>query len=711
MMRIFNSGFFKAEVWILICWLPFTLALGQGNPKAALRMADLNFEEGNYREAIIYYNKYLGSNSRNDKAIERLAFSQLQMRDLAGAIRRYQSLLTIRASKNPVILYHLAEAYHLNEDYSKAMDYYKQFLSSSKQKDDLRLIAIDQIKRCGVGLRNSINKQGILVENLGPDVNTVFDDFGPVESPNISNRIYFSSNRSIKKIDQIGKRSKLIGRKEVQHSDLFVTEIIEGIWGRAEPMNISLNTEHDEILGDFVSDGSIAFFWRGSESLAANWYVDTFMTGSSSGSLLRGVPFYHRAIQKGIFFYSDSLLFFSSNRPGGFGGFDLYYSSFKEGRWTPPQNMGPGINSPFDEITPFLANDGETIYFSSNGLTSMGDFDIFKAKFDRRKDRWEPPENLGKPINSAGRDLGCHFSWDGKYAYFGSDRNSGYGGLDLYSVYFYDPLSEQTTTSFPWFEEQTTQGNREELLLFDKREKFKIPVFKFNDQAKVITTKNSAALDSLVEFLNAYPKLGISIFCFTYPQKDKNLELFLSIQAAKQVADYMRQRGVSTFRLYIRSFGSHYSQAKPDQNPGPIDQRIEFSIFHLDSTSLLFQEELFIQRNNSHEPTFAFWEKMRGITFSVQFIETTQMYKGQILNGFSGSTIELVDWSDIMRYCSGVFNNFAQAQDHFARIREFGVSKPLIVPYLDGKRLNTEEISENTLNKYPTLRDFLVIQN
>lgn len=125
-------------------------------------------------------------------------------------------------------------------------------------------------------------------------------------------------------------------------------------------------------------------------------------------------------------------LYFSSNRPGGFGGKDIYVSyRSANGKWLPAQNLGPLINTAGDEIEPFIHADNSTLYFTSNGLQGYGGLDIFLTRKDPAG-KWQTPENLGYPINTIGDEESIFISSDGATGYYASDRSDTHGGLDLY---------------------------------------------------------------------------------------------------------------------------------------------------------------------------------------------------------------------------------------------------------------------------------------
>ena len=128
------------------------------------------------------------------------------------------------------------------------------------------------------------------------------------------------------------------------------------------------------------------------------------------------------------------LIYFSSNRPGGIGGKDIWkVKQLPTGEWAKPFNIGGPINTAYDEEAPFISPDGKTLYFSSKGHTSIGGYDIYSA--DSRGDgSWENPVSMGYPINTVDDDLYFSVSENNQTAYYSSFREDSYGGSDIYEV-------------------------------------------------------------------------------------------------------------------------------------------------------------------------------------------------------------------------------------------------------------------------------------
>jgi hypothetical protein len=144
--------------------------------------------------------------------------------------------------------------------------------------------------------------------------------------------------------------------------------------------------------------------------------------------------------------FDEKTLFFESDQPGGFGQHDLYVSYWDEEKktWGPAINLGPTINTEFEEKGVFFHPDNKTLYFSSNGHNTMGGLDIFKTVRDPETGEWSKPENIGYPINTPDDDIYFVVTGDERYAYYSSYREDGFGEKDIYKITFLgdkkDPL-------------------------------------------------------------------------------------------------------------------------------------------------------------------------------------------------------------------------------------------------------------------------------
>ncbi len=266
------------------------------------------------------------------------------------------------------------------------------------------------------------------VENLDRAVNSPYQEYGPIYNPDDS-CLYFTSRR-----ERVSPRQKL-DWSTLPSEDIYVSQRKAGSWTGASKIQKSFNGYRHESTLHYNSDQRTLLIYKDSGG------GDIFFSSrTKEGTWAEMIPF-GRQVNSKYAEISASLtadgnkLYFASNRPGGYGGFDIYcVEKSNGGKWGKPKNLGPTINTPKDEDAPFISPDGLVLYFSSNGHAGYGDFDIYKARFEQALNTFEPPLNMGAPINSSGKDLYFTTYDNGNLNFFASDREDGHGFMDIYQA-------------------------------------------------------------------------------------------------------------------------------------------------------------------------------------------------------------------------------------------------------------------------------------
>jgi len=359
----------------------------------------------------------------------------------------FQKLLQLPKAGFREPLLYLGRIYHARHQFKEASRYYKSYLKNLPDRHDHRPMVRAALQRCANGIELKYREALAFVENLGPEVNTAYDDFAPVQSPNNNHRIYFSSNRSGSlggMRNTYGRTDNLLG--QYRCDIYFSNRDPDGGWLAGQSLDYLINSPEHEVIYGFDQAGKVLYYYRGSKLEDGQIFVDTFQRNNRrlSTDLLLS-PIDATANITIPYFLDANTVIFASRRAGGYGGYDLYQSSFLGGRWSTPQNLGPEINTIFDEITPYLAPDRRTLYFSSNHPErSLGGFDILKSVYNQGRQLWSAPFNMGLGINSAGDDSHFRLAKDGYTAYLSSNRKDSFGQRDIYVAYFYDFLPEIT---------------------------------------------------------------------------------------------------------------------------------------------------------------------------------------------------------------------------------------------------------------------------
>ncbi len=300
-------------------------------------------------------------------------------------------------------------------------------------KEKERLDEVDVlINNCTNGKTMVQNpKDKITIKNLGPGVNSVFNDYAPVISGD-EGTLIFTSRR-----DNTTGGGKAEDDNE-WYEDLYHSVKSDTIWSTAVNMGPTINSPvHDASVG-LSPDGQELFMYKDDGKNRGDIYV-SILTGTvwSSPKALGSTINSNGSWEKSASTTADeNIIFFSTNKHGGYGGHDIYMTrKLPSGEFGPAINLGPKINTKHDEDCPFIHLDGKTLYFSSKGHKSMGGYDIFHCTIDLKTGEIiSEVENIGYPINTADDDVFFVWTADNKRAYFASEREGGFGEKDIYML-------------------------------------------------------------------------------------------------------------------------------------------------------------------------------------------------------------------------------------------------------------------------------------
>lgn len=269
--------------------------------------------------------------------------------------------------------------------------------------------------------------RNVEIENLGQTINTKYDEYVPLITAD-EKMMVFTSRR-----DGNGNTKDPNGR---YFENIYQTTKENGVWQKPTFLNKSINTSTNDASAGLSADGTLMYIFRTNEDLmSGDLYesrmgLDDWETPKKLGGQINSKYIETSASVTP----SERTLYFSSDRPGGLGGKDIYkVERLPNGTWGKPQNLGPTVNTENDEDAPFIHSDGRTLYFSSTGHQNMGGYDIFKTELNE-DNVWMNPENIGYPINTVTDDIFFVLAADGKSGYYSSAREGGYGGQDIYKV-------------------------------------------------------------------------------------------------------------------------------------------------------------------------------------------------------------------------------------------------------------------------------------
>ena len=671
------------------------------------RDADRFYEAGNFREALQLYREAGLETSRNKQTLLRIGISKYEINDIDGAVRIFQSLIKEGKTEAPVFLY-MAKSYQARSLFPEAMAYYKKYLQRTEANDPLREWVKDELTRCANGSRLKYADQIAYVENAGTTINSQYAEFGVKNSPTTIDKIYFNSDRAN------------VDNTSLTHNfDIYNTSLVNGRWSTPTPLPSSVNSGGYEEVSGFSGDGQILYYLSSGNG---KFVIRTDTFSGEDGVYYQGIfngPYNPDKEATDISFFNDSIILFAADLPQGHGGYDLYISVLSNGSWSAPANLGPSINTFYDERHPFITRNGQTLFYSSNSLESVGGYDVFKSVFDTKKFNWSIPENLGFPINSTSDDTHMVLAPDGMTAFISSNRKDGHGDFDIYRIFFKQPVQAHQEISFvPTFYQTILMAGADkespELTTrpVEVKEYFISHLF-IDENGDVLTPQNTKKLDLLANLLLIYPQIKAELSTFEVPLESKTFSLYFSIKKAEQAAEYLRRKGVPSNRLLLKGYGSSFPLAiNPGGSiPSPVflklNHRLEIGLHDFENEPVITHIENIPVPENLQDPLGVKFASLRhGMYYSIQIASISQILQNASLETIQEVFIEVNNMIGNYRYMVGMMPSYMEAEAKLTEMINLGFTDSFIVPYVDGVRITRDKIPNLTAT-YPDLNIYL----
>ena len=406
----------------------------------------------------------IAQNSADKKQVKKMmkdAFYEYEGQDYYSAWRLYKRVLAIEPAHEEAAMNAVASMYKLNYPTDSAF-FVAENLANNKRRGakfylarikhqqllfdeantlltnyarDKKKIHSDTEINYQLGLvknakENRAHPKQSIIKNMGTAINSPYPDYVPVIMPDES-AIYFTSKRpNPSHPNKNGDNNS--------YEDVYVSYRENNTWKQAESLGIPVNSETNDGCVAISPDGQKMIVYRTAADFVSG---DLYLTRMGKNNQWEPLQLMTSEINSpyietsACFSNDTSEIFFSSDRPGGLGGKDLYrIRKLPNGKWSAPFNLGPNINTPYDEDAPFLHPDGVTLYFSSKGHTSMGEYDVFKSVYNNETNDFGISENLGYPINDVKDDIFFVLSVDGQRGYYSSGKQESKGEVDIYEI-------------------------------------------------------------------------------------------------------------------------------------------------------------------------------------------------------------------------------------------------------------------------------------
>ncbi len=419
----------------LICFLPSVHAQSSSNPskesKAILKQARKHYRAGDFRDAVPEYESILHDYADDSKVIFELGVSYLhsyqQPKDLEFLERSYN----MEGKTNKKINYWLGRANHLNYNFGKAHEFYELYLNQLRRFQRSQRTDIENLMEQSRYAKHLCEiPQRYIIEKVEGGINSEFSEHSPITSMDGSTLIYTSRHPN-----EVNNMEMDVGGA-YREKIYYTTKNDSGRWNT--PILLDIDPEFKNHLATMqlfdnatkmllyksTHQGDIYYSEKQADS---SWSVPTEYQNINSTEWEADVYLSR----------NDDIIFVSTDRFTKDGNLNIYYSErLADSSWGELIDVGDSVNTPFDENSPFLSNDGKRLYFSSNGHKSMGGYDVFMVERDSVTGNWGTPQNMGYPINTPDDDVYFYFGYNGWTGYTSSYRTGGLGEKDIYKITF-----------------------------------------------------------------------------------------------------------------------------------------------------------------------------------------------------------------------------------------------------------------------------------
>lgn len=414
----------KVFFYIFILFSP-QLLFGQSFNKL-LRQGTKSYNKGEINQALEYYLQAEALEPGNVNLNFYIGRTYLLTDYKHHALPYLTKVSKIAPNIDPNLKYFLGLACQHNYLFEDAIDHYKDFGDAHRYNKEIALQKIKECKHADSLIRTPV---AVDIANLGPRINSPEHEYVPIITPDES-VLVFTSRRE-------GSTGGLRTKDNELYEDIYISyNLGNNEWSQAQPISKNINTKYHDATVALSADGKELYLYR--EEGEGDIFMATFDGKTWSDPQALPYPINTRFWETALSVTPDGKkAFFSSDRPGGYGGLDIYVSEKQpDGSWGAPVNLGPKINTEGHEDSPFIHPDLQTLYFSSDGHPGLGGYDVFKSEWENGE--WQQPENMGYPINSPDNNFHFIMAGDRKHGYYSSIQEDGMGKSDIYRITFLD---------------------------------------------------------------------------------------------------------------------------------------------------------------------------------------------------------------------------------------------------------------------------------
>jgi outer membrane protein OmpA-like peptidoglycan-associated protein len=380
-------------------------------------LANQELDNNMYDDVINELQQALHADSNFVEAHGLLADVYRQRRQHKEAAEEYNKAITLNPEYSHAAYLRVSdEEIHIAR-YEDAKRHAEKFLTYEDVNPQNMLLGKKLLADCDFSINAIKHPVPFKPVNMGPAINTADDEYLPVATADESELIFT--------------------RKIANNEDFYKSVKLNGQWQQATYLSNNINTpEYNEGAQSITQDGKFLFF-TGCNRPDGLGRCDIYVSQKKGDDWAKPFdlppPINTPGWESQPSISSDGrTLYFTSNRKGGYGGYDIWKSTLTDKGWGNPVNLGPNINTAFDEQSAFIHPDDSTLYFCSDGWPGLGGKDLFVSRLGK-DGQWGKPVNLGYPINTSGDENGLTLTAEGSHAFYSSNNLDGYGGFDIYT--------------------------------------------------------------------------------------------------------------------------------------------------------------------------------------------------------------------------------------------------------------------------------------
>ena len=511
---------------LLFIFIPFFLfSQTKRDLKKYNKIVDL-IEKNELETALSETYKILETNKEWNKPNLLLSKIYFLKRNFEKGEKYFLKYYSLHSKKNTSAIFQLSQIFYSNGMYNKALKY----LLISKDLSQTENKYKRMINNCRFAIDAMENPVEFEYKNMGENINTEHSEYLPFISVDGEKLIF---------------TRLLPGINDEFQEDFYFSIKSDSNWIFANEMEI--NTQGNEGSVCISPNGNYLIYTacnRIDTRGRCDLYICVKQKDGSWSEAENLSSINTRYWESQACFSSDmKYLYFVSDRRGGYGGDDIWRSEITKFGFSEPENLGPKINTFYNEMSPFLHSDNLTFYFASEGHTGMGGFDLFVSKRSHSDTTWNTPENMGYPINTYKTENSLAVSSDGKTAYFVSDRE-GFGKEDIFSF----ELPENTRA-------EELSALELEIISKEFGEEIILNNVLFDTDSYMLLEHSFMELNLLLSYLKNNPSVNIHIEGHTDNVGEKDHNLILSENRAKEVFYYLKDSGISSKRLSFKGYG------------------------------------------------------------------------------------------------------------------------------------------------------------